>query len=194
MTSTTLDDKIRSVFGEFAVDKGLIRRMGVSGDDRHVPSYVMDWIVTYTAKTQKTTSSLERAVQEFIAKHLPAKGEKERIRFKLAQGEVLTVLDAISVTVKLGREIRYLASIPCLDENKASIDQSLLVQNEGLLQGSTWALAKICYDRPTTAAACGSSTSNRCRRAASRLRPFCEARRAFTDDEWIALDHPHPGL
>jgi hypothetical protein len=27
MTSTTLDDKIRSVFGEFAVDKGLIRRM-----------------------------------------------------------------------------------------------------------------------------------------------------------------------
>ena len=79
MTSKTLDDKIRSVFGEFAVDKGLIRRMGVSGDDRHVPSYVMDWIVTYTAKTQKTTSSLERAVQEFIAKHLPAKGEKERI-------------------------------------------------------------------------------------------------------------------
>ena len=97
---TTLDDKIRSVFGEFAVDKGLIRRMGVSGDDRHVPSYVMDWIVTYTAKTQNTTSSLERAVQEFIAKHLPAKGEKERIRFKLAQGEVLTVLDAVSITVK----------------------------------------------------------------------------------------------
>ena len=112
MTSTSLDDKIRAAFGEFAVDKGLIRRMGVAGDDRHVPSYVMDWIVTYTAKTQKTTSSLERAVQEFIAKHLPAKGEKERIRFKLAQGEVLTVLDAISVTVKLGREVRYLASIP----------------------------------------------------------------------------------
>ena len=36
---STLDDKIRSAFGEFAVDKGLIRRMGVSGDDRHVPSY-----------------------------------------------------------------------------------------------------------------------------------------------------------
>ncbi len=80
MTST-LDDRIRSAFGEFAVDKGLIRRMGVSGDDRHVPSYVMDWIVTYTAKTQKTTSSLERAVQEFIAKHLPAKGEKELANF-----------------------------------------------------------------------------------------------------------------
>ena len=61
-----------SFFGEFAVDKGLIQRMGVSGDDRHVPSYAMDWIVTYTAKTQKTTASLERAVQEFVAKHLPA--------------------------------------------------------------------------------------------------------------------------
>ena len=53
MTSTSLDDKIRAAFGEFAVDKGLIRRMGVAGDDRHVPSYVMDWIVTYTAKPRK---------------------------------------------------------------------------------------------------------------------------------------------
>ena len=57
-----MDYKIRSVFGEFAVDKGLIRRMGVSGDDRHVLSYVMDWIVTYTAKIRKTTARLERAV------------------------------------------------------------------------------------------------------------------------------------
>lgn len=187
MTSTTLDDKIRSAFGEFAVDKGLIRRMGVSGDDRHVPSYVMDWIVTYTAKTQKTTSSLERAVQEFIAKHLPAKGEKERIRFKLAQGEVLTVLDAVSVSVKLGREVRYVASIPCLDENKASIDQSLLVQNEGLLQGSTWGAAKICYDASDDSGGVRIIDFKPMQAGRVSLEAFCEARKAFTDDEWISL-------
>jgi ATP-dependent Lon protease len=184
---TTLDDKIRTAFGEFAVDKGLIRRMGVSGDDRHVPSYVMDWIVTYTAKTQKTTSSLERAVQEFIAKHLPAKGEKERIRFKLAQGEVLTVLDAVSVTVKLGREVRYLASIPCLDENKASIDESLLVQNEGLLQGSTWGAAKICYDASDDGGGVRIIDFKPMQAGRVSLEAFCEARRAFTHDEWIDL-------
>ncbi len=187
MTTTALDDKIRSVFGEFAVDKGLIRRMGVSGDDRHVPSYVMDWIVTYTAKTQKTTSSLERAVQEFIAKHLPAKGEKERIRFKLAQGEVLTVLDAISVTVKLSPEIRYLASIPCLDENKASIEESLLVQNEGLLQGSTWGAAKICYDASDNGGGVKIIDFKPMQAGRVSLEAYCEARHAFTDDEWIAL-------
>ena len=184
---TTLDDKIRSVFGEFAVDKGLIRRMGVSGDDRHVPSYVMDWIVTYTAKTQNTTSSLERAVQEFIAKHMPAKGEKERIRFKLAQGEVLTVLDAVSVTVKLGREVRYLASLPCLDENKASIDESLLVQNEGLLQGSTWGAAKICYDASDDGGGVRIIDFKPMQAGRVSLEAFCEARRVFTDDEWISL-------
>ncbi len=187
MTSTSLDDKIRAAFGEFAVDKGLIRRMGVAGDDRHVPSYVMDWIVTYTAKTQKTTSSLERAVQEFIAKHLPAKGEKERIRFKLAQGEVLTVLDAISVTVKLGREVRYLASIPCLDENKASIDQALLAQNESLLQGSTWGAAKICYDASDEGGGVRIIDFKPMQAGRVSLEAFCEARRAFSDDEWIDL-------
>ena len=187
MTSTALDDKIRSVFGEFAVDKGLIRRMGVSGDDRHVPSYVMDWIVTYTAKTQKTTSSLERAVQEFIAKHLPAKGEKERIRFKLAQGEVLTILDAISVTVKLGREVQYLASIPCLDEKKASIDQSLILQNEGLLQGSTWGATKICYDASDDGGGVRIIDFKPMQAGRVSLETFCDARKAFTDDEWIGL-------
>src|SRR5262245_63469160 len=97
MTTTTLDKKIRTVFGEFAVDKGLIRRLGVSGDDRHVPSYVMDWIVTHTSRGGASTSTLQRAVQEFILKHLPAKGDKDLVKHKLGRGETLTLLDAISV-------------------------------------------------------------------------------------------------
>ena len=187
MTSTTLDDKIRSVFGEFAVDKGLIRRMGVSGDDRHVPSYVMDWIVTYAAKTQKTTSTLERAVQEFIAKHLPAKGEKGRILYKLSKGKVLTVLDAISVTVKLGREVRYLATIPCLDKKKASIDQSLIDQNQGLLQGSTWGAAKICHDTSDDGGGVRIIDFKPMQAGRIAQEYSVTLHRAFTDDEWIAL-------
>lgn len=88
------DNKIRDVFGEFAIDKGLARRLGLSGDDRHVPSYVMDWIITYKSQNATTTTSLQREIESFVQAHLPAKGEKERVKFKLSQGETLTLLAA----------------------------------------------------------------------------------------------------
>ena len=81
MSNSAFDQKIQDVFGEFAIDKGLVRRLGATGEDRHVPSYVMDWIVTHNAKSHQSTGSIEHAVRDFIAKHLPPKGDKERIRF-----------------------------------------------------------------------------------------------------------------
>ena len=140
------DNKIREVFGEFAIDKGLAKRLGVSGDDRHVPSYVMDWIITYKTQTATTTTSLQREIELFIQAHLPAKGEKETVKFRLSQGETITLLDAISVEVKLGGNVEYLASIPCLDERRARIDADLIARHQGLLQGSSWGAVKICYD------------------------------------------------
>lgn len=74
---STLDEKVKDVFREFAIDKGLISRMGISGDDRHVPSYVMDWIVTLKLTDTSETRVLEQEVQQFIQTHLPAKGDKE---------------------------------------------------------------------------------------------------------------------
>lgn len=187
MKSTALDEKIRTAFGEFAVDKGLIRRLGGSGDDRHVPSYVMDWIVTHNAKSHTSTGSLERAVQDFIANHLPAKGDKERIRFKLSQGETLTLLDAISVSVKLGKDVRYLAAIPCLDEQKAIIDQSLIARHEGLLQGSTWGAVKICYDGSPDAGGIRVIDFKPMQTGRISLEVFRECRQAFSVEEWLDL-------
>ena len=46
MATADLDRKVLDTFKEFAIDKGLITRLGLSRDDRHIPSYVMDWIVT----------------------------------------------------------------------------------------------------------------------------------------------------
>lgn len=185
-TTTALDTKIREVFGEYAVDKGLIRRLGFSGDDRHVPSYVMDWIVTLKSKSSDSTASLERSVQEFIAAYLPAKGDKERVKFKLSQGEVLTILDAISVRVKLGREVQYLATIPCLDEKSATIDESLIAQHEELLQGSTWGAVRLTYDSSTDI---GSGIRimdfKPMQTGRVSLEAFCECREKFSVEEWI---------
>jgi ATP-dependent Lon protease len=185
--TTTLDEKIRTVFGEFAVDKGLIRRLGVSGDDRHVPSYVMDWIVTHTSRGGATTSTLHRAVQEFIQKHLPAKGDKERVKFKLSQGETLTLLDAISVQVKLGKEVSFFATIPCLDETKARIDEALISRHETLLQGSTWGAVKIRYDNTDDEGGIRIVEFKPMQTGRVSLEAFMECRRAFDVEEWIEV-------
>jgi len=165
----------------------LVRRLGATGDDRHVPSYVMDWIVTHNAKSGQSTGSIERAVRDFIAKHLPPKGEKERIRFLLSQSETLVLLDAISVTVKLGKEIRYFATIDCLDESKALIDPSIIEQNQALLQGSTWGAVKICYDGSPEGGGIRIMDFKPMQTGRISLDVFRECREAFTVEEWLDL-------
>ncbi len=187
MNYSSFDRKIQEVFGEFAIDKGFVRRLTGTGDDRHVPSYVMDWIVTYNARSHQSTGSIERAVRGFIATHLPPKGDKQRIRFLLSQGETLVLLDAISVTVKLGKEVQYFATIDCLDESKALIEASIIEQNEGLLQGSTWGAVKICYDGSGEAAGIRIVDFKPMQTGRISLEVFRECRQAFTVEEWLDL-------
>ena len=188
MTSNSaFDQRIQQAFGEFAIDRGLVRRLAGTGDDRHVPSYVMDWIVTHNAKSHESTGAIEQAVRDFIAKHLPPKGEKERIRFLLSQGETLVLLDAISVSVKLGKDVRYFATIDCLDESKALIDPSIIEQNQGLLQGSTWGAVKICYDGSPEGGGIRVLDFKPMQTGRISLDVFRECRTAFTVEEWLDL-------
>lgn len=188
MSTTALDQKIQETFKEFAIDKGLITRLGLSRDDRHIPSYVMDWVVTFAAsKVGTNTSRLRDAVVEFIKKHLPSKGEKESIKFRLSQGETLTILDALSVEVKLGKTPEYLATIPCIDEKKAKIDAALLRQNEGLLQSNIWGAAKICHDDSSDQGGVRVIEFKPMQIGRISLDAFRDCRRAFMVEEWIDL-------
>ena len=184
---STLDEKVKDVFREFAIDKGLISRMGISGDDRHVPSYVMDWIVTLKLTDTSETRVLEQEVQQFIQTHLPAKGDKERVKFKLGRGEHLVILDAISVSVKLGKSVEYRATIPCLDVNKVHIEESLVEQNQGLLQGSIWGATKICHDDSGDNDGIRIIDFKPMQTGRISLDAFLECREAFSVEEWRDL-------
>jgi len=144
--SKELDQKVQEVFGDVAIDRGLVQRLGVSGDDRQIPSYVLDWIITREKTNSNGTTHLGESVAQFIRNHLPPKGEKELVKHRLGQGEMLTILDAIKVSVKLGAQREYLAEIPCLDEHSAGISDDVVNANESLLLGETWGATKIIYD------------------------------------------------
>lgn len=185
MNKQDLDQKILDTFKEFAIDKGLITRLGLSRDDRHIPSYVMDWIVTFAqSKVGTNTGRLRETVVDFIKKHLPSKGEKESIKFRLSQGETLTILDALSVEVKLGKTPEYFTTIPCLDEKKAKIEAELLRQHEGLLQSSIWGAAKIRHDDDGGVRVIEFKPMQIGRIS---LDAYRDCREAFTVSEWIDL-------
>jgi ATP-dependent Lon protease len=186
-TPNSFDEKIRDVFQEFSIDKALIRRMGISGDDRHIPSYVMDWIVTRQSSNSGSTTTIQQQVQNFIQAHLPAKGDKERVKFRLGQREVITVLDAISVRVKLGKQVEFLATVPCLDESNVLIDASIIERNQGLLQGSTWGATRLCYDYDGDARGIRIVDFKPMQTGRISLDAFIECRKAFTVDEWMDL-------
>jgi ATP-dependent Lon protease len=186
MITSDLDKKVLDTFKEFAIDKGLITRLGLSRDDRHIPSYVMDWIVTFTTnKVGMNTARLREAVVDFIKKHLPSKGEKETIKFRLSQSETLTILDALSVEVKLGKTPEYFATIPCIDEKRARIDPSLIKQNEGLLQSSIWGAAKICHDDASDEGGVRVVDFKPMQIGRISLDAFVDCRRAFSVEEWM---------
>ena len=180
-----LDSKICEVFGQFAIDKTLVRKLGVSGDDRHVPSYVMDWIVTYLNRTSSDTRELQSRVADFVTEHLPSKGDKELVKFKLGQGDVLTILDAVSVKVRLGREIRYEAAVPSLDEKSAAIDGEVVKQNPSLLQGSTWGAVKLCNDDSGQGSGIRIIEFKAMQTGRVSLTAFKQCRERFSLDEWI---------
>ncbi|MBE3119014.1 MAG: BREX system Lon protease-like protein BrxL, partial [Candidatus Atribacteria bacterium] len=182
MTST-LDQKIRDTFGDLAIDKRLVKRLGISGDDRHVPSYVMDWIITFLSGKAKGTTHLGESVAQFVKDHLPSKGEKEAVKFRLSQGEVVTILDAVSVEVRLGPETKYYATLPSLDEKKAVIDEDLIKTNLSLLLGSTWGAAKICLDEEEGGIRVIAFTPMQTGRVS--LDAYKTCRQSFTVEEWL---------
>ena len=182
MTSV-LDRKIRDTFGDLAIDKSLVTKLGVAGDDRHVPSYVMDWIVTYLSPKAQGTTRLGESVAQFVKDHLPSKGEKEAVKFRLSQGDVITILDAVSVEVQLGAEPAYHATLPSLDEKRAVVDAELIKSNMSLLLGSTWGAAQIALDEDAGAIRILDFKPMQTGRVS--VDAYVKCRGAFSVEEWL---------
>jgi ATP-dependent Lon protease len=82
----SFEQKAKDYYGEIVINKGLFRQAGFGG--RALPAYVGEWILShYMADQEELTTEIRNNVAKFVAKYLPAKGQKEEWKNRLLNQE-----------------------------------------------------------------------------------------------------------
>lgn len=111
----TFEQKALDYYGEIVIQKNLIYQAGFGA--RSIPTYVGEWILSNFIEAGSLTEKSRQRIAEFLAKYLPAKGQKEEIKNKLYNMETVNLLDDYSVEVNLKQGQRKLR-IPLRHERR----------------------------------------------------------------------------
>lgn len=141
----SFEHKAREIFGEACIDKGLFLNSGMLS--RSIPTFVGEWILDRYCPDGYLTPEIQDRINRFIETHLPRKEQKEALKHRLAQGEVVTVLDQFSAFIDL-RDNRRLVRIPAIDEI-GYVEGALLDHFPKLLGGGIWGAGQLVYHPPS---------------------------------------------
>jgi ATP-dependent Lon protease len=140
------EQKALDYYGEIVIEKNLIYQAGFGA--RSIPTYVGEWILSNFIEAGSLTEKSRQRIAEFLAKYLPAKGQKEEIKNKLYNMETVNLLDDYSVEVNLKQGQRKLR-IPLLDMNDANIIDAIVNDNELMLTSGVWGIGELSYVPPS---------------------------------------------
>src|SRR5207245_10241314 len=106
MTSTSnmlhrqpFEEKALEYFAEVIINKSLIHEAGFGA--RAIPTYVGEWILSRYLEDGELSETSREKIAQFIARFLPAKGQKDEIKNLLLRQEAVKILDDYIVTVNL---------------------------------------------------------------------------------------------
>jgi len=182
------EQKALDYFAEVIIDKALIHEAGFGA--RAIPTYVGEWILSRYVEDGELSAESRTRVAQFIAKYLPAKGQKDAVKDTLLRQEVVKLLDDYSVTVNLSSGQRQLR-IPFLDINNAYINGDIVDHNALLLSSGVWGVGDLFYVPPDSEEHKKGEVWMRDFKAfqvgAIDIDYFTESRAEFTLDEWRDL-------
>ena len=72
------EEKTLEYLAEVAIDKSLIHQAGFGG--RAIPTYVGEWIISRYLGDEGFSEEARTRIAQFIARYLPAKGQKDQIK------------------------------------------------------------------------------------------------------------------
>ncbi len=182
------EEKAVEHFAEVIINKSLIHEAGFGA--RAIPTYVGEWIMSRYLEDGELSDVSREKIAQFIARFLPAKGQKDTVKDILLRQEAVKLLDDYSVTVNLKSGQRQLR-IPFLDINDANLTSLIVDQNALLLSSGVWGVGELFYIPPD------GSDRKKGEVWMREFRPFqvgtidleyyIECRRHFTLDEWRDL-------
>jgi ATP-dependent Lon protease len=185
---TSYEARASDVFGDYCINKALVDHAGFG--TRSIPAFVGEWIISRHAPDGILDDAARERIRTFLDRHLPTRDQKEQLKARAMSGEQLTLLDQFAVTVNLARN-EYRLSIPCLDEQRATIDPALTETYPLLLGSGVWGVGKLRYERPQQA---GSRDGHLrlvdfrpMQNARLDLDLIAQARQQFSLDEWRDL-------
>lgn len=185
MNSQILDEKIAASFGELTIDKALVRQLKIR-EKRTIPSFVEEWLISRFQSPDKSQQQVYQDITDFMSKHLPAKGEKEKIKYRLHSGESVVLLDRFEVRIDI-KKGESLLTIPCIDERNASIASDVLENNQSLLEGGQWGAGRLFVRPEGKHNVIELVEFHPMQSGKVNLENLVKAREQFTTREWIYL-------
>ncbi len=180
--SVPLDEKVRQVFGDLAIDK---RRLPMSQlQKRGVPAYVGEWVLDTIVPGDGPLSQADaEKVQKWANRYIPGPGDANLIKNRLLDGELVKVLTPIQVDVELTRRRQErVAKMSLLGLSDAFISDGLVQRYPDLLNQGMWGVVEIANTQEGVAI-----NSFKPMQATVNLSMYKDARRQFTLAEWRAL-------
>ncbi|MCK9609001.1 MAG: BREX system Lon protease-like protein BrxL [Methylomonas sp.] len=185
MNKEKLDSKIRDIFCELTIDKALVRKLKVR-EQRTIPTFVEEWLISRFQQPDKSDGDVYKDITNFMSNHLPAKTEKEKIKYRLQLNESVVLLDRFEARIDITRD-RKLLSIPCLDERNAHVAQDVLEKNQTLLEGGQWGAGRLSIRPEGNNKVIELVEFHPMQSGSVRLEHLINARQEFSTREWIAL-------
>jgi len=185
MNKEELDTKILENFSELTIDKALVRQLKIR-DKRTIPTFVEEWLISRFQAANKSNAEVYNDITSFMSKHLPAKTEKEKIKYKLQLNESVVLLDRFDARIDIKND-RKLISIPCIDERNAHVAIDVLENNDSLLEGGQWGAGRLAVRDEGKSKIVELIEFHPMQSGSVRLGQLINARKEFNTREWIAL-------
>ena len=198
------EDKLRDVFADMVVLKNP-QRAGFFKDLR-LPSFMRDWIVM---KFSDDDGEIDTdRVQKYIKRYVPSKEDFEYMKFQLTNGEPVTILARIrvSVDIKSGNTMFEMPDFGDMKSGAGGVIEKSVVekwQDSLLKESENWGIIELAWKQDFSKKKATGFIQM------TDYKPFCpytvdlegykEGRSAFTTDEWVnvlisAADYNYRGF
>ncbi len=172
--SSSLWNRLSSVFKGLVVDKSLVHNQYVS----RLPRFVSEYLVSKLCRRNDC-----RRLVEFVRKYYPDPSSRDKYLHELMVKGSIKIIDELKVTVDVRRGLLK-ASIPSLGLTSAGILDEIVSEHENLLRTGMWGVVELAY-KPETDEKVVVVGFTPFQVSRVDLDWFIDATRKFTPREWV---------